>query len=250
MNFRFLKIATLISSSVFILTACSSDNSSFETPGAAGDTPAIAGTVSQRNLSLIVEDAQPQIYDATTGVPTDTTLTMTVKVGDSKNQLLTDAHTIYFATEWGLIDRSCTTENGSCTVSWQTSFAPNTVPADHRVTIMAYTLGEEHYSDSNGNGTFDDGDTIPLPGTSNLFDDRPEPFVDANEDDVFNTGDTLIDVINGNALGQDGVNNPTGDTFLNSPSCTHSSLCSTTTNVIYIWDDIVINMDGPPPTVP
>jgi len=249
MNFRFLTIASLLTSSTFFIAGCSSDNSSFETPSTS-DTPAIAGTVSQRNMSLIAQDSQPQIFDATTGVPTDTTLTMTVKIGDSKNQLLTDAHTIFFSTEWGLIDRSCTTENGTCTVSWQTSFGPSTIPGDHRVTIVAYTLGEEHYSDSNGNGSFDDGDTTPLPGTANLFDDRPEPFVDANEDGVFNTGDTIIDVISGNALGQDEVNNPTGDGFLNSPSCIHKTLCSTTTNVIYTWVSTVIDMDGPPPAAP
>lgn len=244
MNNRFLTTLSLIASSSLLMTGCG-DNSSFETPSTSS-TPTNAGTISQKNLSLIAEDPQPQIYDATTGVPTDTTLTMTVKVGDSKNQLLTDVHTIYFATEWGLIDPSCTTENGRCTVSWQTSFGPNTVPPDHRVTITAYTLGEEYYSDSNGNGVFDDGDTTPLPGSADFFDDRPEPFVDANEDGIFNTGDTIIDVINGNALGQDGVNNPTGDGFLNSPSCTHTSKCSTTASVIYVWDDIVINMDGPP----
>lgn len=162
-----------------------------------------------------------------------------MKIGDKDNQLLTDSHTIFFATEWGLIEKSCTTENGKCTVTWQTSFGPGTVPGDHQVTITAYTLGEETFTDSNGNGSFDDSDTV--------WEDRAEPFVDADRNGVFDASvDTMIDVISGVALGQNGVNDPTGDGYMNSPSCTHSSLCSTAATVIYIWDDININMDGPP----
>ena len=250
MNNRFLTI-TLLTSSMYI-AGCSDDNSSFETPNLS-ETPTNAGTVSQKNFSLLAEDPQPQIYDATTGGATDTSLVMTVKVGDKDNQLLTDAHTVYFATEWGLIEPSCVTEEGTCTVTWQTSFGPDptgasssNAPADHQVTITAYTLGEEDFSDTNGNSLFDDDDTA-FPGTADLFIDREEPFVDANRDGVFNSGDTIIDVINGNVLGTNSAHD-TGDGFLNSNNCTHSSLCSDTAKVIYVWDDIEINMDGPPTT--
>ena len=247
MNNLFINTIALVASSAIFISGCS-DTTSFETPNLS-EVPTNAGTVSQKNFSLLAETTQPTIYDATTGIPTDTSLNMTVKVGDKDNQLLTDAHTVYFATEWGLIDGSCTTENGTCSVTWQTSFGPNTVPADHLVTITAYTLGEEHFSDSNGNGVFDDGDQ-PFPdGSGDLFTDREEPFVDADRDGIFNSGDTIIDVINGNVLGTNKAHD-NGDGFLNSPSCTHSSLCSTTTSTIYIWDDIQINMDGPPPAAP
>lgn len=246
MNNRFIKIMPLLACSVTFVSGCG-DTSSFETPNTSTSAVSpVAGTVSQNNFSLLAEDTQPAIYDEN-DVATDTALTMTVKVGDRNNQLLTDAHTVYFATEWGLIDRSCTTENGTCTVTWQTSFGPDTVPTDHLVTITAYTLGEEHFSDSNGNGVFDDDDQ-PFPdGSGDLFTDREEPFVDADRGSIsiFNSGDTIIDVISGLIFGADGEHNDP-DGFLNSPSCRHSSLCSTTTSTIYIWDDIQINMDGPP----
>ena len=245
MNNRFIKIMALVASSVISVSGCG-DTSSFETPNTS-DIPTNAGIVSQKNFSLLAEDTQPSIYDEN-GLATDTSLSMTVKVGDKDNQLLTDAHTVYFATEWGLIDASCTTENGTCSVTWQTSFGPNTVPADHLVTIVAYTLGEETFSDTNGNGVFDDADG-PFPGSADLFTDREEPIVDADRDGVFNSGDTIIDVIDGNVLGTNSAHD-NGDGFLNSPSCTHSSLCSTTTSTIYIWDDIQIDMDGPPPATP
>jgi len=253
MNNRFLTTLLLTASSVMFVTGCSND-SPFETPNASGETPENTGTVSQKNFSILADDTQPEIYDEN-GVATDTELTITVKVGDNSNTLLTDEHTVHFMTEWGLIDNSCKTSNGTCSVKWQTSFAPDpagisssNAPADHKVTITAYTLGAEEFSDVNGDGVFDDNDTIPLPGTANLFIDRPEPFVDADRNGVFNTGDTIIDVIDGNELGSNGVNDPTGDGFLNSPTCRHSSLCNNNTPLIYVWDDIQINMDGPPDT--
>jgi len=238
MNNRFLTIASLLASSTLFMAGCSDDNSAFETPNTNTDTPTNSGTVSQKNFSLLASDPQPTIFDPTTGSASDTTLTMTVKIGDVKNQLLTDSHTVFFATEWGLINPSCVTEDGVCTVTWQTSFAPGTVPADHLVTIIAYTVGEESFVDTNGNGIFDDADTI--------FVDGEEPFVDADRNGVFGTGDTMINVVNGNdPTGINGVHD-IGDTFLNSPSCTHPSLCSTVSRTTYIWDDIQINMDGPP----
>jgi len=245
MNNPFIKIMALVASSVISVSGCG-DNSTFETPNTLG-TVANSGTVSQKNFSILAEDVQPTIYDEN-GLATDTILDMTVKVGDSDNQLLTDEHTVFFATEWGLVEPSCVTENGTCTVTWQTSFGPGTVPADHLVTIMAYTLGEEEFSDSNGNGEFDDNDQ-PFPASTDLFIDREEPFVDANRDGVFNSGDTIIDVIDGNILGSNGEHD-LSDGFLNSPNCVHSSLCSTVAPIIYIWDDIEINMDGPPPAAP
>ena len=154
MNNHFVKTMALVASSV-IFASCSyvgGDNDSFETPSASG-VSTNSGTVSQKNLSVLADDPQPLVFDAATSTITDTSVVITVKIGDSSNQLLTDAHTVFFATEWGLIEPSCiTTANGTCSVTWQTSFGPSTVPADHLVTITAYTLGEEDYSDSNGNG--------------------------------------------------------------------------------------------------
>ncbi len=245
MNNRLIHSLLFVTSSLFLLASCSESNDSFKTPSATNTSQ--SGTVSQKNFSVLPEDTQPEIYDEN-GVATDKTLVITVKVGDSNNQLLTDPHTVFFSTEWGLIEPSCVTENGICTVNWQTSFGPGTVPADHLVTITAYTLGEEDYSDTNGNGVFDDGDQ-PFPASGDLFTDRSEPYVDADLSlffgGTFNGGDSIIDVINGNVPGKNSAHD-NGDGFLNSPTCKHSSLCSTVSPTTYIWDDTVINMDGPP----
>lgn len=244
MNNRFVNIFTLIASSTIFLVGCGGDNSSFETPNA--DISSNPGIVSQKNFSILAENVQPAIIDPLTGLGTDTTLVITVKIGDKNNQLLTDTHTVFFETEWGLIEPSCITQDGICTVNWQTSFG-STLPIGNLTTITAYTLGEEHFSDTNGNGVFDDDDT-PFPSSGDLFTDREEPFVDADmTDGVFNAsfGDKIIDVMNGLILGTNSAHDD-ADGFLNSPSCTHSSLCSTIRQTIFVWVDIELDMNGPP----
>jgi hypothetical protein len=243
MKNRFIKIVTLLASSSIFISGCS-DTSSFETPNTSDDTPTNSGIVSQKNFSILSEDVQPKIFDPIKGA-VDTSLTITVKIGDRKNQLLTDAHTVYFATEWGLVEPSCTTKNGICTITWETSFGVNngasTVPDDHLTTIVAWTLGEENFTDTNGDGFFADPEPI--------FDDREEPYVDADTTDGgFSAvaGDRILDVVNGNDLTGINGEHDFGDTFLNSPNCQHTSLCSTVRNTTFIWTDIVLQMDGPP----
>jgi len=238
MNNRFINTLALIASSMIFVSGCGNETNAFKTTDDDSDSTANSGTISQTNRSILADDTQPPVIDPDTGVATDTTVTITVKIGDLNNQLLTDKHTVLFATEWGLIEPSCVTENGICTVNWQTSFG-SPMPDFNRTTITAYVLGEEAFDDTNGNGEFDDTDTT--------FIDREEPFVDANENDIFDAGDTIIDVMNGNDLGQNGVHD-NGDGFLNSPNCTHSSLCSTVRSTIYIWDNIALDMNGPPAT--
>jgi len=244
MNNRFLTITPLLACSSLFIAGCSDDNNSFETPNTSS-TPTNAGIVSQNNFTILAADLEPVIFaDPAKNTFTFTKMTITVRVGDRENQILTDAHTVLFKTEWGLIDPSCVTENGSCTVTWQTS-SGDTAPADHKNTILAYTLGEESFTDVNGNAIFDDGDNA-----NPAFDDLEEPFVDSNRNRIYDNGEPIADVINGND--QTGINgvHDIGDTFFNGQNCTHSSLCSTIQNNIYVWDDVQLSMDGPPPAAP
>lgn len=250
MNNRFIHIIALIASCAVFVSGC--DDDGFETPDSTDtDTPPNSGIVSQRNLSILADNVNPPIFDTVENTATDTSVIITVKIGDKNNELLTDAHTVFFATEWGLIEPSCVTENGTCSVTWQSSLALGVdVPTDYLTTITAYTLGEEDYNDSNGNGEFDDGDTTPFPPpdfSGDIFRDREEPYVDVNfTDGGFNAavGDKIIDVMNGNDLGSNGAHD-LGDGFLNSPSCTHSTLCSTVRSTIYIWSDTQLDMEAP-----
>lgn len=49
-------------------------------------------------------------------------------------------------------------------------------PRDGVVTLIAYTVGEESWDDTDGDGVFDDGE---------VWTDLPEPFVDVNDNDEF-----------------------------------------------------------------
>jgi len=239
MNNHLIKIFAAITSCSLFIAGCSGGTDSFETPGSSANVKN-SGTVSQKNLSILAADVQPEVYDPDTKIPTDTTVVITVKIGDRSNVLLTDAHTVFFRTEWGLIDNSCETSDGICTVNWQTSFGPGTEPGDHLVTIVAYTLGEEGFNDTNSNGEFDAQET---------YSDREEPFIDVIKAvgvPFDSNNDIIIDVMSGNELGANGIHD-FGDGFYNGTNCTHSSECSTIRETIFIWADIELDMDGPPP---
>jgi len=218
------------------LASCSGDDltgSENINAGTNDDFITNPGIVSQDNFIVLASDLEPAIFaDPGSSTHTFTEVSITVKLGDKRNQRLTDTHTIHFMTEWGLITPSCNTnDNGECTVVWNTSSSEQ-APADHKNTILAYTIGEESFDDTNGNFIFDNNDTT--------FRDMEEPFVDSNWDGVHN-GEPIADVVNANGV------HDLGDMLLNSTSCTHASLCNTTRTTIYVWNDDELNMDGPAP---
>ncbi|HVG62916.1 MAG TPA: Ig-like domain-containing protein [Hyalangium sp.] len=57
-------------------------------------------------------------------------------------------------------------------------------PRDSLVTVLAYTRGEEFFSDTNSNGVWDEGEQ---------FIDQGEPFVDSNDNGVWDQGEVYID---------------------------------------------------------
>lgn len=240
MSNRFLMIAPILACNTFFLAGCSEDNSSYETPNLS-DIATNPGIVSYKNFSLLASETQPTVIDPATGIFTETDVVMTAYVGDRYNGILTDKHTVFFKTEYGTLSSpSCVTEEGSCQVTWKAIKRPEPGgPGDDlRVTIIAYTIGEESFTDTNGNGIFDDADSI--------FVDLEEPYVDADESGSYTPGDDIVDVVNGNdTTGANGVHD-IGDTFFNGPGCTHSSLCS---QVVIkngtIWDSNTLKIDGP-----
>lgn len=232
-------LAILFSLSALILASCTNSNEAFVSPGTNLVTTN-PGVISQKNFSILADDFQPAVIDPLTGVFTQTDVTLTVFSGDRNNQTITDSHTVYFISEYGLINpSSCTTgTDGTCSVTWSAIKRPDAGgPGDDLVVaITAYTIGEESFTDTNGNGIFDDGDAG--------FDDIEEPFVDADHSNSFTTGDTIIDVVSTNdPSGANGVHD-IADGFFNGPGCTHSSLCAVMTS-ISIWDDIWLDIDGP-----
>jgi hypothetical protein len=131
------------------------------------------GLPDQDSFSLSVSSHNPEAwgYD---GVE----VTATIHASDHFNNPIPDGTTVYFRTEQGGgIDPSCSTTDGACNVTWVSG---GTRTSDGLVTIMAYVLGEESFTDVNANGLFDSGDS--------LNDDLPEAWLDIDYNGSFDSG--------------------------------------------------------------
>jgi len=138
------------------------------------------------------------------------TVSVNARLADHFNNPVPDGTAVTFITEGGVIEPSCTTTNGACSVTWTSSnprpftdsMYENTIaqkcdgglpcplgilnndltvdlPLGGRATVHAYAIGEETFSDLNGNGYFDSEDFF-----DDLF-DIPEAFIDNNEDGTY-----------------------------------------------------------------
>jgi hypothetical protein len=97
------------------------------------------------------------------------TTDITVMAADHFNNPVPDGTAIYYTTSGGSIIDSCTTTSGICTVTLRSQ---NPRPITGRAVVLAYALGEESFTDQNGNGIYDPGEP---------YVDMPEPFLDSNE---------------------------------------------------------------------
>jgi hypothetical protein len=132
---------------------------------------------------------------------------VTVRMADHFNNPVPDGTSATFEAEYGSIGASCTTLGGSCSVTWTSqgrrlpTFNPDLVkttsstsctsskvngngpcPGDlgpirgGRSAILVTAIGEETFTDANGNGTYDQGEE---------FENLPEAHIDFNEDGVY-----------------------------------------------------------------
>ncbi len=132
-----------------------------------------SGLPDQGSMSISAETLNPEAlgFDGER-VP------ITVRLADHFNNRVANGATVSFTTEGGSIDDagcSCQTVNGACSVDW---VSQNPRPIDRRpdggrVTILATAIGEESFTDTNGNGRFDSGEP---------FVDLPEAWRDDSED--------------------------------------------------------------------
>jgi len=84
--------------------------------------------------------------------------TLQVTLADHFGNEVADGTVVSFTTESGLILSSCATVQGRCTVPLNSG---GTRSADGRVTVLAYTLGEENFTDKNGDNLEQDGEFDP-----------------------------------------------------------------------------------------
>src|ERR1019366_7004613 len=106
---------------------------------------------------------------------------LTARLADHFNNPAPDGTAVNFTSEGGSIVGSCTTIGGACTSTF-TSQAPR--PANGRVTVLAYAVGEESFTDLNGNGLQDSGE---------MTKDMSEAYVDFNESGARDANEPYLD---------------------------------------------------------
>ena len=108
------------------------------------------------------------------------TSTLTIIASDRLGNPIPDGTAINFITEGGTISGSCSTTSGTCTVTFTSS---DSRPTNGRVTILAYAVGEKSFIASSPNNIYTLGDT---------FYDLGDLYIDANENGIWDTGETHI----------------------------------------------------------
>lgn len=177
------------------------------------------GFPDQNSFSISTETFNPEAmyYDGEV-------VNVTIRAGDINNNPVPDNTAIYFTTEGGVIENSCLTQNGVCSVEWR-SQAPR--PVDGRVTILAYTQGEESFEDLNGTGLYE-------ADTDYLLTDLPEAFLDTNNDGFHGLLERFVDFNNDSLY-------TNGNGIYNGTLCKTDSVdCSS--DLVHVRDDIMIVM--------
>lgn len=177
------------------------------------------GIADQNSFTIYADSYNPEALDWA-----NTEVNVHVIASDHFNNPVPDGSSVYFTTEGGQIESECQTQAGRCSVKWFSSYP---YPDDARVTILATMLGEESFTDTNGNGIQDGNDP---------FDDLGEAFVDINENGVYDFGREEFKDFNNNATWD------APDGKYNGVLCAEGS-CSTNKNV-YVRGDIVLVLSG------
>lgn len=104
-----------------------------------------------------------------------------VHLGDMHRNPVADGTQVNFVASHGLVESSCTTANGECSIIWRSAYPKG----DGRVDILARTNGNDAFVDTNGNSLFDVGED---------YDPQGEPYVDAGGTGQFDPGDFFWDL--------------------------------------------------------
>jgi hypothetical protein len=113
-----------------------------------------------------------------------------VLAGDHFSNQVPDGTVINFTSEGGVIQDSCTTANGKCKVPL---YAANPRPSGGKVTVMAYMIGEESFTDTNGNNVYDAGEPFVDTNGNGKY-DLGEPFTDTNGNGVYDPPEPFSDL--------------------------------------------------------
>ncbi|QZA77918.1 Ig-like domain-containing protein [Deefgea tanakiae] len=183
------------------------------------------------------------------------TAEITIRFGDHFKNPVPDGTTINFISDGGNIGNntqgSCSSVANSCKI---TLTSQNPRPANGRVHVVAYAIGEESWYDRlNPAINPATGNPIGLNNVadqdSELLDDNGkstdigEAFIDKNEDGIFNNNDQLID-FNNNGTYQG------PDNKLSTPSCAVGYPKCATTKTLHIFKQATFIFSSDDPKTP
>ena len=189
---------------------------------------------------------------------------ITARLGDHFHNPVPDGTAVSFTASGGTIDASCLTgltsttltdgsvitqkgTPGECTVRYCSG---NPRPANDRVTVLAYALGEESFTDTNGNNLYDAGEP---------FTDLGEPF--RNDRAITNANANFLDDAwsSGNAVRAPGEQyidsngngkwDATGDGVYNGVLRAASSVNTTAANTIHVRQALVMVLSKSAPAI-
>ena len=225
MNNLFLTTITLLASSTLFVTGCS-DDSPFETQSTTGInelapvSDVVTQIADQNSFSISREKTAVDALNfegVTSGV--------TVRAADRHNNPVPDNTAVKFLTNGGRIEPQCLTSNGECTVTW-TEQLPTPDPS-FKAIIIAYTTGEESFTDLNDNDMFDTGET---------FTDNSEPFFDINENGVRDAStEEFVDADN------DGEFDIADALFTGTPCVGDNTVCNRVSTLVWNTTDILLS---------
>ena len=230
-------------------TATSGANGQVQTVVSAGTVATsvkVTATVTSVTPNISTQSSQLTV---TTGIPTDNSFSLavgcfnieglnvdgvttdvTARLGDRFQNPVPDGTAVTFTAEGGNILSQCTTttnasEGGVCTVSYRSS---NPRPPNGRVTLLAKAIGEESFTDTNGDGEFDSG--------TDTFTDLAEPYRDDNENGSYDVGEDFFDF-------DQSFSRSAADGLFNGVLCT-GGLCGPTSTGIGEQNLIILSGSG------
>lgn len=231
MNNRCIKTLTILTSSAIGIAGCSGENSNpFESPSSVDGTNQIApvGDVITQvpdldSFSVATEKV------AVEGIEYEgNTSEISIYVADRNNNPVPDNTAVHFETSWGQVIPQCLTESGACSVTWTEAGQNSFLPANSKAIILAYTTGEESFTDLNDNDLYDAGEP---------FHDISEPYLDINLNGSRDTdSEEFIDADKDNTF------DPADGLFTGTPCIGDSTVCNRVPGLI--WDITTVTLSS------
>lgn len=195
-----------VHTSVNVIATVTSTSVSTETPNAIAIS---TGIPTQTHLSIALGTHNLSLGYDHDGI----TNSVTVHAADRYGNPPPTGTNVLFTTNSGTIGGSCATDaTGACSVTWTSAGnrpATDTLDVIGHVHILAYTAGEEHYTDVNSDNVFDNGDAFALTSAGNdrfdglnqpRADDIGDPYLDSKETGAYISGEPYFNIANNKSL--------------------------------------------------